>query len=146
MSDTKHDEPYFMEDGTLVIPFSCPDHSYKYWKKYWQERFNDPLKDLETFKVNNKNQLLEIGDRTSSYKNIQGQYMGVFKIDPFTWGKIKQHLFKDIKNLNKIDITALFQLILKNNICNIYVKNYKKKWFEIDNINDYNLLKKSIKF
>ena len=39
--------------------------------------------------------------------------MGVFKIDPNTWGKIKQHLFKDIKNLNKIDITALFQLILK---------------------------------
>ncbi len=33
MSETKHDEPYFMEDGTLVIPFSCPDHSYKYWKK-----------------------------------------------------------------------------------------------------------------
>ncbi|SDL39028.1 hypothetical protein SAMN05660337_2878 [Maridesulfovibrio ferrireducens] len=33
MNDNKHDEPYFMEDGTLVIPFSCPDHSYKYWKK-----------------------------------------------------------------------------------------------------------------
>ncbi|MBI9112487.1 hypothetical protein [Maridesulfovibrio ferrireducens] len=33
MNDNKHDEPYFMKDGTLVIPFSCPDHSYKYWKK-----------------------------------------------------------------------------------------------------------------
>ena len=119
--------------------------SFKFWKKYWKERFYNPLKDLETFKVNNKNQLLEIGDRTNSYKNIQGQYMGVFKIDPFTWGKIKKYLFKDNKNLNKIDITALFQLILKKNICKIYVKNYKRKWFEIDNIKDYNLLKKSIK-
>ena len=106
------------------------------------KKISKSLKDLETFK-NNKNQLVEIGNRTNSYKNIGGQYMGVFKIDPISWGKIKQHLFKDIKDLNKIDITALFQLILKKNICNIYVKNYKKKWFEIDNINDNNLLKKS---
>jgi hypothetical protein len=33
MSDNKDDKPYMMEDGTLVIPFTCPDHSYKYWKK-----------------------------------------------------------------------------------------------------------------
>ncbi|WP_320169151.1 hypothetical protein [Maridesulfovibrio sp.] len=33
MSNENNDKPYFMEDGTLVIPFSCPDHSYKYWKK-----------------------------------------------------------------------------------------------------------------
>lgn len=33
MSDEKNDKPYFTEDGTLVIPFSCPEHSYKYWKK-----------------------------------------------------------------------------------------------------------------
>jgi L-glutamine-phosphate cytidylyltransferase len=116
--------------------------SFKFWKKYWKERFSDPLKDLETFKINNKNKLLEIGERTDTYKNIQGQYMGVFKIDPDTWGKIKRQLFRDKKNLNKIDITALFQIILKKKICNIYVSEYKKKWFEIDNINDYRILKK----
>jgi hypothetical protein len=80
----------------------------------------------------------------NTYKNIKGQYMGVFKIDPNSWRKIKWHLFKDVKNLNKIDITALFQLIIKKKICKIYVKNYKKKWFEIDNIKDYKVLKKSI--
>jgi len=26
-------EPYFDEDGTLVIPFECSDHAYKYWKQ-----------------------------------------------------------------------------------------------------------------
>lgn len=26
-------EPYFDEDGTLIIPFECSDHSYKYWKQ-----------------------------------------------------------------------------------------------------------------
>jgi len=25
--------PYLDEDGTLVIPFECSDHAYKYWKQ-----------------------------------------------------------------------------------------------------------------
>jgi len=126
-----------MKKGIVIL-------SYKYWKKYWQERFNNPLSDLETFRTNSKNQLVEIGNRTNSYKNIKGQYMGVFKIDPYSWNKIKQSLFKDLKNINKIDITSLFQLIIKKKICKIYVENYEKKWFEIDNVKDYKVLKKSI--
>ena len=126
-----------MKKGIVIL-------SFKHWKKYWKERFNNPLSDLETFRTNSKNQLVEIGNRTNSYKNIKGQYMGVFKIDPHSWHKIKQHLFKEVKNLNKIDITALFQLIIKKKICSIHVKNYEKKWFEIDNIKDYKVLKKSI--
>ncbi len=118
--------------------------SYKHWRKYWKERFQNPLSDLETFRANNKNQLVEIGNRTNSYKNIRGQYMGVFKIDPISWNNIKKKLFKDKKNLNKIDITALFQLIIREKICNIYVENYKKKWFEIDNNKDYKVFRKYI--
>ncbi len=118
--------------------------SFKHWKKYWKLRFKDPLLDLETFRTNYKNELIEIGNRTNSYKNIKGQYMGVFKIDPYSWQKIKRYLFKDVKNLDKIDITALFQLIIKKKICKIYVENYGKDWFEIDNIKDYKVLKKSI--
>lgn len=26
-------KPYIDEDGTLVIPFECADHRYKYWKE-----------------------------------------------------------------------------------------------------------------
>ncbi len=119
--------------------------SYRYWKKYWKKRFKNPLTDLETFRTNNKNQLVEIGKRTNSYKNIKGQYMGIFRIDPNSWKKVKQHLFNNSKNLNKIDITTLFQLIIKKKICKIYVESYKKKWFEIDSIKDYKLFKKLIK-
>ncbi len=27
-----NNKPYLLEDGTLVIPFECADHRYKYWK------------------------------------------------------------------------------------------------------------------
>jgi hypothetical protein len=26
-------KPYLAEDGTLVVPFECSDHAYKYWKQ-----------------------------------------------------------------------------------------------------------------
>ena len=28
-----HTKPYLDENGELVIPFSCADHHYKYWKQ-----------------------------------------------------------------------------------------------------------------
>lgn len=49
MSDNKQDMPYLMEDGTLVIPFSCPDHEYKYWKKEGK-KLSEVLADLKTDK------------------------------------------------------------------------------------------------
>ena len=85
-------------------------------EKYWKKRFKNPLSDLETFKTNKKNQLIEIGNRTNSYKNINGQYMGLFKIDPTTWRKIKKYLIKENNNLDKIDITSVLKLVIKKNL------------------------------
>ncbi|WP_432735457.1 hypothetical protein [Maridesulfovibrio sp. FT414] len=45
MSEQNKDKPYFTEDGTLVIPFSCPDHSYKYWKMEG-EKLSEVLSEL----------------------------------------------------------------------------------------------------
>ncbi|XPV75419.1 MAG: hypothetical protein ACNI27_12350 [Desulfovibrio sp.] len=39
--------PYYDEDGTLVIPFACADHSFKYWKKEGME-MKEVLKELDT--------------------------------------------------------------------------------------------------
>ena len=70
--------------------------------------------------------------------------MGIFKIDPETWKKIKKKLINQNKEINTKDITSIFNLILKRKICNIYSEDYYKKWFEIDNIKDYKIFIKSI--
>lgn len=36
-------EPYFDEDGTLIIPFECTDNTYKYWKQEGK-----PMKEILT--------------------------------------------------------------------------------------------------
>jgi len=38
-------KPYFDDDGTLVIPFECSDHAYKYWKQEGKP-VTDILKEL----------------------------------------------------------------------------------------------------
>jgi hypothetical protein len=38
-------KPYFDDDGTLVIPFECSDHAYKYWKQEGKP-ITDILKEL----------------------------------------------------------------------------------------------------
>jgi len=44
MDDTK---PHFDSDGTLVIPFECSDHAYKYWKQEGKP-LTEILKELGT--------------------------------------------------------------------------------------------------
>ena len=33
MSENGDSKPYIDDNGDLIIPFSCADHQYKYWKK-----------------------------------------------------------------------------------------------------------------
>lgn len=52
------------------------------WLKLWQKRFDDPLVDAETFKLNSDNTLAEIGEKPKSVEEVQGQYMGLLRFTP----------------------------------------------------------------
>jgi L-glutamine-phosphate cytidylyltransferase len=125
------------KDGITIL-------SYLNWKKLWTKRFKNPLSDLETFKFSSDKKLLEIGNKPKSIKDINGQYMGLFKITPSAWKKIKKFFRNNNKDLFKLDITSLFSVIIKNGICNIYVKDYNGLWFEVDNCRDLKILRNSI--
>lgn len=53
------------------------------WLPYWQERFDDPLSDAETLRIDADGNLLEIGQKPTSLAQIEAQYIGmvVFKGD-----------------------------------------------------------------
>ncbi len=50
------------------------------WKELWQRRMPDPLADAETLKLDTAGNIVELGKKPLSYDEIQGQYMGLFKI------------------------------------------------------------------
>lgn len=50
------------------------------WHKYWGARMDDPLADAETFVMNAAGHVTELGNKPSSYDEVQAQYMGLYKI------------------------------------------------------------------
>ncbi len=113
------------------------------WKKLWSQRFINPLSDLETFKTKN-NQLISIGEKPKSMKDIQGQYMGILKITSKGWKKIINHINLYYKNkIDDLDITKFLSTFVKNKKNKIFVKKLSTPWFEIDNQKDLIVAKKN---
>ncbi len=50
------------------------------WLRLWQIRFEDPLVDAETLRMNDSGDILELGRKPESLAEIEGQYMGLIKI------------------------------------------------------------------
>ena len=103
------------------------------WKKLWKKRFKNPFDDAETFKMHN-NYLTEIGNRTNSYKNIEAQFIGLFKVSCNGFKIISDMIKKKIISKNH-DFTQTFQKIINQNH-KVKVVLLNEKWFEIDNIKD----------
>lgn len=105
----------------------------------WSQRFKNPLEDLETFKVDNKYRVLEIGKRAEKIDDIQGQFMGIVKLSKKGFEKILNVLDKmDSEYVDKLDMTGLLSELLHLGIkiqgipCNDF-------WIEMDNKNDMEL-------
>ena len=72
------------EPGVLGALLDCDspmcvavDHE---WRRYWSLRMEDPLTDAETMKLDEAGMITELGKKPGSYADIQGQYIGLFKV------------------------------------------------------------------
>ena len=117
----------------------------KNWKKLWKLRFKQPLVDAETLKLNRDNSLKEIGKKTNNYADIEGQYIGLFKISSNLFWIIYK-MFNELKTVSpNEDFTSMFQKVLERG-AKIYAEEVHEKWFEIDSPYDLSLAEKYIDF
>ncbi len=107
------------------------------WLDLWTDRFDDPLSDAETFRIDSNNRLLEIGGRASSIDEIQGQYMGILRLTPSGWKKM-QYVRSGLPDLerNKLQMTHLLQKLIADGRCQISAIPYLGKWGEFDSADD----------
>jgi len=106
------------------------------WKELWEKRFEDPLSDAETFRLDAEQHLLEIGGKTDNIVNIQGQYMGLLKITPHTWAYIKNFLAScNQQQIDTMDMTSLLNQLIRKNI-QIKAIPCQGIWGEIDSESD----------
>lgn len=111
----------------------------KKWLNLWKMRFANPLDDAETFKITKGGVLLEIGNKTDKLENIEGQYMGLLKITPPGWKKIKKYLSSlDLGAGDKLDMTSLLQRLINEGI-KIFAIPISGNWYEVDTKSDLNL-------
>lgn len=119
--------------GDIVISYD------KNWDKLWKKRFANPLDDAETFKIDEHNKLLEIGQKASNISDITGQYMGLLKLTPTGWNLVANYLetLSDVL-IDKMDMTTLLSNLIKQQI-DIYAVPQEGGWFEVDSQADLDL-------
>ena len=117
------------------------------WKELWSIRMENPLDDAETLKIKNEN-IVEIGKKAYSYDEIEGQYIGLFKISK----KIIHQVIKfyhnldkegsyDGKNFDNMFMTSFIQLII-DNLLNVTPLFIDGGWIELDSLSDLKKLEK----
>ena len=103
------------------------------WLELWSKRFENPLEDAETFRIDSNNYLIEIGKRPKTVEEIEGQYMGLLK---FKRGRLNFSLPSN--KIEKVDFTNYINSLLNHNKIKA-VKN-NKNWFEFDSKKDLSLI------
>lgn len=110
------------------------------WEKLWSERFRDPLKDAETFRVTSECFLSEIGNKPSVSADVQGQYMGLLKFSPGGWHEFRCVLSEhDEQSIDKMQMTWMLQKIVQAGRVPVHAVAYKGEWGELDEPSDLNV-------
>lgn len=113
--------------------------SLVYYTKFlplWQARFENPLEDLETFRIDGNSLLTEIGRKASSLDEIEGQYMGLLRFTPVGWKKMGHILNEKLpKPVEKMDMTGLLAYAIGRGM-KIEALPYEDMWLEVDRKED----------
>ena len=126
----------------------------KNWNYYWQMRFEKPLNDVESMKIDHTGFITSIGQKVQNLDDIQGQYIGLMKFQNNGIDQIKE-FYKKTKNESKLGTNPLNpklpfkQSYMTDFLQGLINSNHKIKavpifggWLELDSINDYQLYQK----
>lgn len=107
------------------------------WQVLWEKRFPNPLDDAETFKISTSGTILEIGQKTGDIGDIQGQYMGVFKLTANAWKKIKDYLISiGNERINTLQVSQLLNEMISLDLIKVVGIPVSNRWMEIDTQKD----------
>lgn len=114
------------------------------WRVLWESRFEDPLSDAETFKMDPSGVLLEIGQKPARIEDIQGQYMGLLRFTPAAWIKVealRESLDEHMRD--RLDMTGMLQRLIVGHGARIHALPYEGRWGEVDSAEDLAVYEKN---
>ena len=103
---------------------------------------SNPLSDAETLKLNENNEIIELGKKPNSYDEIEAQYIGLIKIKKEVLFKVKDFYysldktaFYDGKDFENMYMTTFIQLIIEE-LMPVKAVRIDGGWVEIDSLSD----------
>lgn len=130
---SQHIEELLQASGDIVITYD------REWRKLWQTRFEDPLADAETFRIDPEGMLLEIGGKARTLEEIQGQYMGLLKFTPAGWNHAMEYASTlDPRERDRLDMTALLKGLIRSGVP-VRTIPVDGRWYEVDSERDLQL-------
>lgn len=115
----------------------CADKNFL---AYWSSRMSDPENDLESFSVNKNNgYIIDIGKKAKAIKEIEAQYIGLFKISSTYIRDFLDcyEMLLQIDDVNeKLSMTDLLRKMIEAD-CKalpVYIEN---GWLEFDTDSDF---------
>ena len=126
-------------DGDIVVMVDTG------WYDLWTLRNDNPLDDAETLKIDDNGLITELGQKTLSYDDIQGQYTGLLKISARKISGLIQfydHLDTtktyDGRPFNQMYLTTFLQLLI-NADWSVKAAPVSHGFLEVDTVSDIEL-------
>ncbi|MFN8390036.1 MAG: phosphocholine cytidylyltransferase family protein [Bdellovibrionota bacterium] len=115
------------------------------WRQLWKQRMEDPLQDAETLKLDSAGYIIELGKKPQTYDDIQGQYIGLFKIRADAletvcdfYHALDRTQSYDGKDFENMYMTTFIQLII-DKLMPVRAVKIDGGWLEVDAPSDLNL-------
>lgn len=111
------------------------------WKEMWEKRFENPLDDAETLKMQ-QGRVIELGKKPKALCDIQGQYIGLFKFSHTFLPKVieaydnmDRNIMYDDCCFEKMYMTSFLQYLI-DLFHNAHAVCIEGGWIEIDSRSD----------
>jgi choline kinase len=114
--------------GQLAIAYD-PD-----WEALWRSRFEQPLDDAETFRLDG-DRLTDIGGRPSTTEQVQGQYLGLVRWTPQAW-QVVSRLRETDAEARDLDMTGLLRRLVRGEGLDVTAVPVDGPWCEFDHPSD----------
>ena len=106
------------------------------WRTLWARRFEDPLSDAETFRLDGAGKVVEIGKKPRGYDEVEGQYMGLLRFTPRAWQQTAQLLDSlEPEVARRLDMTGLLGRLIAAG-AEIGAVAIEEAWGEVDSETD----------
>lgn len=123
-------------EGELVVAADLD------WHDLWKLRMDNPLDDVESFRMTECGKVLELGKKPNQLEDVQAQYIGLIKIAGHKVADFITHYHSidkaaeyDGQDFNNMYMTSLIQNIIDSG-WDVQAALIQRGWLEVDSVED----------